>query len=276
MLNICFSRLQGMTILGALAMLYTTGVAFSADIAVPDRIKSAGKIVYCTELAFPPWDMIDPDTQQPAGFDIDIGAAVAKAMGVTSEHKNMSFDGLIPALQAKQCDAIISGLYDKPERREVVDFVHYARTGTSIILRTDSDLSVSNLEDLSGKKVAVGIGTSGESTLGEANVALKAAGKPEIEIVALQTSGGAFQQLSAGLVDAYLGSTDQAGYYNKQKPGSVKLGGAPVVSFPTGIATLHSSKDLHEAIEAAMKEIRANGEYDKVIATWGFEALAVP
>lgn len=266
---------QRVAILGVLAILGTTTATLSADIAVPDRIKSAGKIVYCTELSFPPWDMVDPNTQQPAGFDVDIGAAVARAMGVASEHKNINFDGLIPALQAKQCDAIISGLYDKPERREVVDFAHYAATGTSIILKADSSLSVAKLEDLSSKKVAVGIGTAGEGTLAEANTALKAAGKPEIVVVALQTSGDAFQQLAAGLVDAYLGSTDQAGYYNKQQPNSVKLAGDPLVSFPTGIATLHSDKDLHGAFEAALKEIRANGEYDKVLATWGFEALAV-
>lgn len=260
-------------LVSAVAILAAMPVV-AADIRVPGRITTAGKIAFCTELSFPPWEMIDPQTQKPAGFDIDIAAAVAKAMGVVSDHKNIGFDALIPTLQAKQCDAIISGFYDKPQRREVVDFANYAATGTSLIVKANSKLDVETLKDLSGKKVAVGIGTSGEEPLNEANAALKAEGKPEITVVALQTSGEAFQQLGAGLVDAYLGSTDQAGYYNKQQPGLVKLAGDPIVSFPTGIATLHSDKDLHDAFEAALSEIRKNGEYDKILAKWGFEALA--
>jgi polar amino acid transport system substrate-binding protein len=252
-----------------------SAVTHAAEIAVPERIKSAGKIVYCTELAFPPWEMINPETQQPDGFDIDIGAAVARAMGVTSEHKNISFDGLIPALQAGQCDAIISGLYDKPERREVVDFVHYAQTGSSVILKADSDLEFSSLSDLGGKKIAVGVGTAGEGEMLKVNEELKAAGKPEIIIVSMQTSAEAFQQLAAGLVDGYLGSTDQAGYYNTQNPGSVKLGGSPINDLPTGIATLHKDKDLHEALDAAVKEIMANGEYQAILEKWNFEPLAI-
>lgn len=269
-------RMSAGAVLGvAVFFLGIASTASAADIAVPAKIKSAGTIVYCTDIGFPPWEMLDPATQQPAGFDIDLGAAVAKTMGLKSENKNISFDGLIPALQAGQCDAIISGFYDKPARREVVDFANYAKTGSSLIFKADSPVTVKTIEDMSGKKVAVGVGTAGEGTLAEANEALKKAGKPEITVVALPTSAEAFQQLAAGLVDAYLGSTDQAAYYNKQKPGSVKLGGEALISFPTGIATLHRDKDLHEAFEAALKQIRANGEYDKILKEWDFEALAL-
>ncbi|TIS82895.1 MAG: transporter substrate-binding domain-containing protein, partial [Mesorhizobium sp.] len=95
---------------------YLTTSASADGVKTPERIKSAGKIVFCTDVGFPPWEMYDPNTQQPTGFDVDMAAAVSKEMGVKSEHKNIGFDGLIPALLANQCDAIISGFYDKPER----------------------------------------------------------------------------------------------------------------------------------------------------------------
>src|SRR5215471_16327726 len=85
----------------------------SATVTPPKRIADQGKIIYCTDLSYPPWEMVDSQTLQPAGIDIEIAAAVAKAMGVKSEHKNITFDGLIPAIQAGQCDAIISTLIDK-------------------------------------------------------------------------------------------------------------------------------------------------------------------
>lgn len=247
----------------------------AAEVPAPAGVASAGKLVFCTELASPPWDMLDPATQQPTGFDIDIAAALAAEMGVTSEHKNITFDGLIPALQASQCDAVISCMYDKPERREIVDFVHYAITGTSPILRADSTLEIASLEDFSGKKVSVGIGSTGENLLAEANASLAAKGKPPIEVVVLQTSNEAFQQLMAGLVEAYMGATDQAAYFNNVTPNSVKLGGEALNSYQVGIATLKANAELHDAMAQAFENIKANGTYDEILDKWSFKDLSI-
>jgi len=267
MIKTLASALLGMSLL-------TGATTVQAGPVVPERIAKAGTMVFCTDVGFPPWELVDPATQEPVGFDIDIAAALAKVLGVKSEHKNISFDGLIPALQANQCNAIISGLYDKPERRAIVDFVHYAITGDSLIVKADSPLTISKLTDASGKKVALGIGTAGEGELNTANAELKAAGTPEIVVVPMQTSSEAFQQLSAGLVDAYLGSTDQAAYYNRQKPNMVKLAGPPLFKLDVGVATLHKDKDLHDAFEAALKQIKDDGRYDAILKKWGFEELA--
>jgi polar amino acid transport system substrate-binding protein len=261
--------------LAGLAIGIFFGGAAQAEGKAPEKIASAGKVVFCTELAYAPWEMINPDTQQPEGFDIDIAAALTKAMGVKSEHKNIAFDGLIPALQAGQCDAIISGLADKPERREVVDFVNYAISGNALITRADDPASFKALEDLSGLKVSVAVGSALEGELKKANETLKSAGKPEINILSLQSGTDAFQQLTAGLADVYLGSTDQAGYFNKQKPGLLKLASPQLFSLTIGLATLKKDKDLHDAFEAALKEIRDSGEYSAVLAKWGFEAMGI-
>lgn len=263
--------------LGAAVFVAATLVVSAANamVAAPDRYKEKGKIVFCTELAFAPWEYINPETLQPEGFDIDIAAALTKQMGLAAEHNNIAFDGLIPALQAGQCDAIISGLYDKPERRKVVDFVNYVFSGNSLIVRGDSSLSFENLEGLSGHKVSVASGSTLEENLVKANEALKAAGKTPIDIVTLQSGTDAFQQLTAGLAEVYYGSTDQAGYFNTQKPGLVKLAGPQIGALPNGIATLHKDKDLHEAINAAFDAIKASGEYEAILKKWSFDAMHI-
>jgi polar amino acid transport system substrate-binding protein len=261
----------------SLLAIATMSIANATEtIQVPERIASAKKLVFCTEIAFPPWEWIDPATQQPVGFDIDIAAAVAKQLGVVNEHKNIGFDGLIPALQAGQCDAIISELFDKPARREVVDFANYAKTGTSMVLRFDSAVAAQTVDELSGLKVAVGIGTTGETVLAEANERLKAAGKTAINVIVLQSSTEAFQQLMAGLVDAYISTPDQAAYYNTQTPNSVKLTGAALDEFPTGIAVRKDDTELHKAIEAALANMREDGTYQAILDKWSFQALAFP
>ncbi|WP_029041947.1 ABC transporter substrate-binding protein [Cucumibacter marinus] len=259
----------------SLGLVMAIGGAASAEVAPPAGIDEAGKIVFCTELAYPPWEMLNPQTQEPEGFDIDIAAALANAMDVEAEHKNISFDGLIPALQAGQCDAIISGLANKPERREVVDFVDYAVAGNALIVRADDDASFETLEDLSGYKVSVAVGSALEAELNTANEAIVAAGNEPMEIIALQSGTDAFQQLTAGLADVYFGSTDQAGYFNAQRPGLLKLASPQLFSLTIGVATLKSAGDLHDAIAAAFADIRDNGGYGDILATWGFEALAI-
>ncbi len=247
----------------------------SAENALPERIKTAGKLVFCTELAFPPWEYINETTLEPEGFDIDIALALTKEMGVTSDHKNIAFDGLIPALQAGQCDAIISGLYDKPARREVVDFVNYAYSGNALIVKGDSTLSFKDLSELSGLKVSVASGSTLEENLVAENAILIAAGKTAINVVALTSGTDAFQQLTAGLVDVYYGSTDQAGYFNTKKPGMVKLASKQIGALPNGVATLHKDKDLHEAIATAFAAMQANGAYDAVLEKWSFQDMNI-
>ncbi len=263
--NICFFVL-------GIIIVFSNAVA---GVEAPANIKSKGKIVFCTELAYPPWEMINAQTQKPEGFDIDIAAAISNSMGVNSEHNDISFDGLIPALQAGQCDAIISGLANRPKRREVVDFVDYAIAGNSLLTKAGSSATYNNLEDLSGLKVSVAVGSYLEEELQTANKAIAAAGKEEMTIVSLTSGTDAFQQLVAGLADVYLGSTDQAGYFNKQKPGLVRLASPQLLTLTVGIATLHKDKDLHNAIKAAFKEMIASGEYQKILDDWGFEAMTI-
>src|SRR5262249_42279936 len=86
---------------------------------------------------------------------IDIGTEIARRMGVKAEFKNTAFSAIIPALQAKQCDAILSQLFDKPKRREVVDFVDYMYSSQSFLVPKGNPKNIKSLDDLSVLKAAV-------------------------------------------------------------------------------------------------------------------------
>ncbi|MET1025781.1 MAG: transporter substrate-binding domain-containing protein, partial [Dongiaceae bacterium] len=105
-------------------------VAVAEDITAPDNIKQAGKLVYCSDISGPPLGYYD-ESGKPVGVEVDLGNELAKRIGVTAVWNNTQFDGIIPALQAKHCDAILSQLIDKPARREVVDFVDYMKASQS-------------------------------------------------------------------------------------------------------------------------------------------------
>lgn len=265
-----------LTVVVLLAIVLLTDSSVSAQTSAPQRYTDKGKIVYCADLSYPPWTLIDPNSMQPAGVDIEISTAIAKAMGLKSEYKNIQFAGLIPAIQAGQCDAIVSTLIDKPERREVLDFVDYANVGNAVIVLAKSDISVSDLTGLFGKKVVVQSGSQIEQDLVAANEKIKAAGKAEMKIVSLPDNTSAMQQLLSGIADAYYGSPEQAAYFNSQNPGSVKLASPILTARPVGIATVKKDGDLHDAMKRAFKAVRASGEYHKIMSDAGLESLELP
>jgi len=107
--------------------------AEAATITPPEAIAQAGKIVFCSDMTGPPLEFLDESTK-PIGSDIDLGREIAKRFGVKDEWNNLPFKGLIPALLAKQCDAVISQLFDKPERREAIGLVDYMNSSEALLV----------------------------------------------------------------------------------------------------------------------------------------------
>jgi polar amino acid transport system substrate-binding protein len=264
----------------AVALLATVlaGVASAApaaNVTPPPNIKSAGKIVYCADISFPPFESYAANGNTPVGSDIDLGNAFAKLMGVKAVWRNTAFDGIIPALQAGQCDAIISGLYDKASRRKVVDFVDYARLGNSIVVPKGNPHHVSKLADLAGLKVGVESGTTLRLQLVAANKSLTAAGKKPMTIVSFPKDSDAFQQLIAGNVDAYYTVTSTAAYYGKKTGGRTELAGPQISAFPFGIATRKNEKALHAAFVKGLADLRKSGQYAAILKKWGVSNAAL-
>lgn len=97
------------------------------------------------------------------GYDVKIATEIAKSLDKELVIKKISWDGLIPAVQSGEIDAIIAGMSPTEERRQTIAFTDAyfdEDTVQGIVVKTGSDLaSATTLADFSGKKVAAQLGT---------------------------------------------------------------------------------------------------------------------
>jgi polar amino acid transport system substrate-binding protein len=254
--------------------LACASLAQAADIKTPDRIKSAGKIVYCSDISGPPLGFFD-ENSQPTGSDIDLGTEIAKRLGVKPEFANTPFAGIVPALQAKNCDAILSQLFDKPARREVIDFVDYMYSSQALLVAKGNPKNIKGLDDLSGIKIAAENGTTIQSLVEEQNKKFAEAGKAPAQLAVFPKDNDARQALQIGQVDVY-GTTYESAAYFLQKAGHVfDIGGDPFGKILTGIGIRKEDQDLKTAIQAAFDAMKADGAYVAILKKWGMEGDAL-
>ena len=243
----------------------TAAIVAAASVTPPPAIKSAGKIVFCTDATYPPEESLQGT--KFVGSDIDIGTAVAAQMSVKAAFKNTTFDSIIAALKTRKCDAIISGMNDTPARRKQVDFADYLKVGQSIMVKAGNPEHLTKLPDLSGKSVSVESGTTDRDFLAAQSAKLVKAGKKAIDIKTFPKDTDAAAALKAGRVDAYFGDSPVVVYYaNRDK--SFAIGGSPIAPIPIGIAT-RKGDPLGAATRKALAAISANGTLKKIVAKWG-------
>jgi polar amino acid transport system substrate-binding protein len=249
----------------------------AAAVAAPDRIKAAGKLVWCSDISYAPEEFYAADGKTAQGSDIDIAAHIAQVWGVTNQVDNTSFDSIILSLKAKKCDLIISGMNDTTDRQKEVDFVDYLSVGQGLLVPTGNPKGIHTLADLSGKSVAVQKGTTNLDALNAENVTLKAAGSAPINIQVFTQDTNAFQQLALGRVDAYSTDSPVVAYYNSlpANAGKYDIGGQPIAPAAIGIAMRKDDAGMKDAVTAVINQMYADGSLAQIVAKWGMTNAVV-
>jgi polar amino acid transport system substrate-binding protein len=251
----------------------TTTAGNGASIAAPAAIKSAGQLVFCSDITYPPEEFYQGS--KPVGSDIEIGAEIARRMGVKGQFDNTGFDGIIPALLGKKCDAIISGMNDTPERRKQVSFVDYIKVGQSFMVKKGNPEKITGVASLAGKSASVEVGTTNKDYLDQQSKTLKSQGKKPIDVVTFPKDTDAANALKTGKVDAYFGDAPVVAYYIEKDASSFTFGGSPINPIPVGIAIRKSDTELDSAVRQAVNDMYADGTMAKILKKWQLSAAAL-
>ncbi|WP_433738194.1 ABC transporter substrate-binding protein [Pseudomonas putida] len=225
-------------------------LAFSAG-AMAENLKMG------IEAAYPPFNNKDA-SGQVVGFDREIGDALCAKMKVECSVVTSDWDGIIPALNAKKFDFLISSMSITDERKQAVDFTDpYYSNKLQFIAPKNVDFKTDKAA-LKGKVIgaqrATLAGTFLEDTYGD-----------DITIKLYDTQENAYLDLTSGRLDGILADKYVNYEWLKSDAGrSYEFKGDPVEeSDKIGIA-VRKNDPIREKLNAALKEIVADGTYKKI------------
>jgi polar amino acid transport system substrate-binding protein len=224
------------------------------------KLVNAGKLTVGSDLDFPPMEKLNGTT--PEGFDVDLMTAIAKEMGLEINYlPPQNFDALIALVNAGKFDVIASSMTINDERKALIVFSDsYFESNQSIAMKTGSTYTAP--ADLSGKKVGVQSGTTGEQWATEH---LKPAGAT---IVPFTKTSQAFAALQAGNVAAVVNDLPITNDIVKDPSKGLMI----VKQIPTGelygFGIAKDNPDLATAINAALAKVKASGEYKTIYEKW--------
>jgi arginine/ornithine transport system substrate-binding protein len=201
---------------------------------------------------------------KPAGFDVDIASALCEQIKRKCVFVEQVWDSMIPGLQAKKYDVIISSMSITEDRLRAVDFTDkYYKTPSKIVVR--NDIKFTDPASLKGKKIGVLKGSTQEKY---ANGELKPAG---VIITPYEAQDQVYLDIKSGRLDGTVADIVEVtgGFLSKPEGKDYSAVGEPLLipkyfGAGVGVAMRKGETALKGELNTAIKEIRANGTYKKL------------
>jgi cystine transport system substrate-binding protein len=217
-------------------------------------VQAAGALKIGTEGTYAPFTFHDTDGKL-VGFDVEIGEAIAKKLGVKAEFLEGKWDGLIAGLDANRYDAVINQVGITDARKQKYDFSEpYIASKAVLIVRGD-DESIKGFADLKGKKSAQSL----TSNFG------KLAQEAGAELVGTDGFDQSIQLVLTGRADATINDSLSFLDFKKHKPdANVKIAAEQANADYSGVIIRKGEPELLEAINKALVDIKADGTYQAI------------
>ena len=228
----------------------------AADNQTGQQTQKKEVLVMGTNAEFPPFEY--KENNEIVGFDIEIAKIIAEELGMELKIEDMVFDGLLPALQSGKVDFVIAGMTVDEERKKNVDFSESYFNASQVIIVKKEGSAVKSKDDLSGKKVGVQIGTTGDAYLTENH--------PDVEVVRFQKGADAIMELKNGKCDAVVIDANPAKVF-VEKNSDLTLLEEQLTEEEYAIAVKKGS-ELKAQIDEILQKIKSDGRYDEIYAKY--------
>lgn len=232
------------------------------------EIKKAGVLVMGTASGYPPYEFVSMENVGDViGIDVAFGQAIADELGVELKVQDMVFSELITSLAEDKCDIAIAGMKETEERAKTIDFsdVYISDEQCMIIRKEDADL-YTDLEDFTGKRIGVEMGSSSEE-LAKTEI-------PEVNLNSLAKIADLFMELKNGKIDGIVTSRIVGRQYVVSNDDlttcdTVKFNNSEK-KLSCGIAK--GNEDLVELVNEVIKKCQDDGSFDAWIEEYSAQA----
>jgi polar amino acid transport system substrate-binding protein len=246
---------------------------------LPQRIRTAREIRVGSDVSYAPvefYDAFAPDVldrpvgdpePQVRGIDPDLATELGRKLGVRFTFVNTPFDELIPSLKADRFDLIISSMTATPERAKEIGFLEYFQAGTSILVASGNPKRIRSMADLCGETVTLQAGTIHEQLVAAQQADC---GARPIKARSLDSGTQVVLEVKFGRADAALADFPVAAY-NAKVSGQghdFQVVGEQIDPGPYGIGLRKDDTELRSVLQEALREIVADGSYDRVLTKW--------
>ncbi|MFD1483892.1 transporter substrate-binding domain-containing protein [Lacticaseibacillus baoqingensis] len=191
------------------------------------------------------------------GYEVELGKAMAKEMGLKPKFVESKWDSLIAGLDVNKYDVILNNVAKTPQRAEKYAFTTAYTAGKSQLAVKKNNTTIKSLQDIKGKKMAQSV-TSNNA----ANVK-----KLGAQIVPVDGFSQSIQLIEQGRVAGTVNDSASFYAYLKQNPNAdIKLMSVGKTIPATPARGLLRKKDtaLQAKADQALKTLRANGTLSKL------------
>jgi polar amino acid transport system substrate-binding protein len=250
---------------GVAAVLIGMATAAGA-VELPPEIASKGSLTVAIVPNYPPLEFRDPATSALTGFDVELGDALGRKLGLKIVWQETSFDQFMPSIATGRVDAILSGMTDIATRHETATFVDYLRSGPRFFVQQARAGEFKDMAALCGKKVGASRRTSFPKEIAAWSEA-HCANDP-IQFVGTDGSADARTQLKQGRIDAAVQGSETLSYLMDLEPSAYAPVGERIASQFTGLALAVKQKALQQAVADALDALIADGSYRALLVKW--------
>lgn len=233
-----------------------------------DQIRRNGKLRIGVEATYPPFTMRVSGVI--TGHDVELGTAMCRSLGVTPEFIDVVWSGVIPALYAGRFDMIMSGMSYTRARMERVNFsIPYAEAGQALLIRARDANTIRTIDDMSGKVLAVKLGSPGETLHPRLAERIRAArGTAFRDIKTYDDHPAAYIALMQGTVDGVLNTVPTLAYLMTQQQNRFGLLRGIGADNYAGFACRKEDTEIHAWMDAQLRALRADGTLRALQMKW--------
>jgi polar amino acid transport system substrate-binding protein len=237
-----------------------------------DRVQRNGLLNDALLTTYPPFGFINANNELD-GFDVDVARAFAAKLGVKLKLVTPAWETVVSGQWRGRWDICICSMSPTAERAKVLNFPARYYSSPAVLVVHKDERRIRSVADISGKRVAVGMGSSYENYL---NKTLVLAGQPPIVfpfhgVTAIPGDEAInFRNLALGpgvRLDAAISDLATA-RASIQSTNALRIVGPPLYAEPNAVATEQGDPEWDRTVARVFSELRAEGTLSRISRKW--------